>query len=315
MIGVILAAGRGSRMYPFTEDLPKPILPIGNRPLLGFQLEQMRMLGIEDVYIVVGHLGIRIVHALGDGREYGVRLHYVEQHDTLGLAHALGMLEPYLEQPFLLFLGDIYFRSRAMVRALDRVRDGEAAAVLLSKVEPDPEMIRRNFVILADDGGRVHRVIEKPRHARSQLKGCGLYVFDAHIFDAIRRTPRTALRDEYEITESIQILIEDGEVVRHEAVIDADYNLTRPEDLLVINLLELERLGVDSLIGAGAQLAPGTVVERSVIGPGAVIRHPIEIRETVIFPGVVIDTPRNLRHMVIDSANAVPASPGGVLGA
>ena len=73
-------------------------------------------------------------------------------------------------------------------------------------------------------------MIEKPRYVNSQLKGCGLYVFDPHIFDAIRRTPRTAMRDEYEITDSIQILINDGYVTHHHPIAERDLNLTKPAD-------------------------------------------------------------------------------------
>ena len=110
---------------------------------------------------------------------------------------------------------------------------GEVNANLVSMYEPDPEMVRRNFVIQADEQGRVHAVIEKPRYVDSQLKGCGLYVFDPHIFDAIRRTPRTAMRDEYEITDSIQILINDGYITHHHPIVERDLNLTKPADLLI----------------------------------------------------------------------------------
>ena len=121
-----------------------------------------------------------------------------------------------MQLPFLLMLGDIYFHLKSPLRPLiDQVLDGRTNANLVSMYEPDPAMVRRNFVIQADELGRVQRVIEKPRYVDSQLKGCGLYVFDQHIFDAIRRTPRTAMRDEYEITDSIQILINDGYVVHH----------------------------------------------------------------------------------------------------
>ena len=97
--------------------------------------------------------------------------------------------------------------------------------------------------------GRVRRVIEKPRYVDSQLKGCGLYVFDPHIFDAIRRTPRTAMRDEYEITDSIQILINDGYVTHHHPIVERDLNLTKPADLLTINLIELARQRPDEARG------------------------------------------------------------------
>ena len=79
-------------------------------------------------------------------------------------------------------------------------------------------------------------MIEKPQHPPSRLKGCGLYLFDPIFFDAVRRTPRTAMRDEYEITDAIQIFIDDGHRVRAARVIRDDLNLSYPADLLDINL-------------------------------------------------------------------------------
>ena len=249
MVGVILAAGKGARMYPFSERSPKPILPILNRPLLAHQIEVMRDSGISDIHIVVGHLGYQVASAFGDGSNYGVRIRFVEQESTLGLAHAVGALEARVQVPFLLMLGDIYFHLNAPLRPLcDQVLSGEVNANLVSMYEPDPAMMRRNFVIQADDDGRVRRVIEKPRYVNSQLKGCGLYVFDPHIFDAIRRTPRTAMRDEYEITDSIQILINDGYIVHHHPIVERDLNLTKPDDLLTINLIELARRDRKSVV-------------------------------------------------------------------
>ena len=150
---------------------------------------------------------------------------------------------------------------------------GEVNANLVSMYEPDPAMVRRNFVIQADERGRVHRVIEKPRYVDSQLKGCGLYVFDPHIFDAIRRTPRTAMRDEYEITDSIQILINDGYVVHHHPIVERDLNLTKPDDLLTINLIELGAARAAPPGRRATSRSPeGTRIERSVIGERR--RHP-----------------------------------------
>jgi dTDP-glucose pyrophosphorylase len=151
----------------------------------------------------------------------------------------------------------------------------------------------------------VHRVIEKPRYVDSQLKGCGLYVFDQHIFDAIRRTPRTAMRDEYEITDSIQILINDGWIVNHHAIVERDLNLTKPEDLLTINLLELDRRGLSSLVADRVRLPDGTRVERSVIGDGVLVRHPIRICNSVILPNVVVDVKHDLDAVVMDGEHSV----------
>jgi dTDP-glucose pyrophosphorylase len=306
MVGVILAAGKGARMYPFSERSPKPILPILNRPLLAHQIEVMRDSGISDVHIVVGHLGYQVASTFGDGSRYGVKINFVEQESTLGLAHAVGALESRVQVPFLLMLGDIYFHLKAPLRPLcDEVLAGRTNANLVSMYEPDPEMVRRNFVIQADESGRVQRVIEKPRYVDSQLKGCGLYVFDPHIFDAIRRTPRTAMRDEYEITDSIQILIDDGYLVHHQAIVERDLNLTKPDDLLTINLIELARSGLERLVDDSVSLPAGTRIDRSVIGSGVVITHPIRISHSVIMPGVTVTAATDLDSVVMDGEHTV----------
>jgi len=315
MVGVILAAGKGARMFPFSEQHPKPILPILNRPLIARQIDVMRELGLTTIYVVVGHLGYQIAGVLGHGESLGVDLHMVGQESTLGLAHAVGALEPYVQAPFLLMLGDIHFHLKAPLRPLiDEVFEGRTNASLVSMYEPDPAMVRRNFVIQADDSGRVSRVIEKPRYVDSQLKGCGLYVFDQHIFDAIRRTPRTAMRDEYEITTSIQILIDDGYVVKHHPIVERDLNLTKPDDLLLINLLELKRHGLTSLIDPTAVIAAGAQVENSVIGARVEVRHPIRIANSVIMPGIVVDSTTDLDAVVISGEHTVhcPAAAAGL---
>jgi dTDP-glucose pyrophosphorylase len=306
MVGVILAAGKGARMFPFSDQHPKPILPILNRPLIARQIDVMRDLGLTTVFVVVGHLGYQIAGVLGGGSVPGVDLHLVGQENTLGLAHAVGTLEGYVQGPFLLMLGDIHFQLKSSLRPLvDEVVEGRSNASLVSMFEPDPAMVRRNFVIQADDSGRVSRVIEKPRYVDSQLKGCGLYVFDQHIFDAIRRTPRTAMRDEYEITTSIQILIDDGYLVKHHPIVERDLNLTKPDDLLVINLLELKRHGLASLVDPSATIAAGAEITNSVIGAHARVQHPIRIANSVIMPGVLVTSTTDLDAVVMSGEHTV----------
>ncbi len=226
LLGVILAAGKGARINPFNQNFAKATLPICNRPLLRYQLSAMRRLGVEEVIIVVGHLGYQIAEAIGDGHADGVTVHYVEQTETLGLAHAVGLLEPMVDRPFLLFLGDIFFVTDDLQPLLDVASLPDVHAVLAAKSEADPKAIRRNYSILLHPDGSVRRVVEKPRYLENNIKGCGLYLFDLPIFDAIRRTPRTAARNEYEITESIQILLDDGYRVEIASVVQDDVNMT-----------------------------------------------------------------------------------------
>lgn len=302
LLGVILAAGKGTRMLPFSERFPKPILPIGGKPLLVHQIEALRELGVREVVVVIGHLGYEIVRALGDGSDYGVSIRYVEQEETLGIAHALCKLERHVDRPFFLFLGDIFFETENLGSMLQRLGDGtrdQTAAVLAVKREPDREAIRRNFVVHVDESERVTRVIEKPRVPTTDLKGCGLYLFDVAFFDAVRRTPRTAMRDEYEITDSIQIFIDDGWRIEAAEVVKDDLNLSFPSDLLLLNLHYLKARGIDKFVGEGVHLPEGSEVHNSVIMDGVRFEHPVRVDRALVFPDTVVDRRGSVEKMIL----------------
>ena len=297
--GVILAAGHGSRMGPFGALYPKPIVPICNRPLLAYQLDYMRDVGIEEVFVVIGHLGHRITQVLGDGSQYGVRLEYVEQQQRLGIAHALGQLETLLDRPFLLMLGDIFFEISDIRSMMKEMEVHGAAAVLAVKEETDVEAVKRNFAVLLRDDGTVRRVIEKPRHVPNMLKGCGLYLFDLPIFDAIRRTPRTAMRDEYELTDSIQILIDYEYKVRVSPTVLWDVNLTYAHDLVTCCVHQLRKEKKSSAIGRDCSLAEGVTLMDSVIGDRVCIRRPASLERCVVLSGVTLEDERDYHDTVI----------------
>ncbi|MDG1500164.1 MAG: sugar phosphate nucleotidyltransferase [Planctomycetota bacterium] len=290
--GVILAAGKGTRIRPFSDHYPKPLLPVFDRPLLLWQVEAMRELGITDILIVIGHLGHRVVQSLGDGSEWGVQIRYVEQEKTLGIAHAVGQLEPHLDHPFLLFLGDIFFETKALGSMLDAFNRDGVDAVLAVKVEEDREAMRRNFSVELGEDGFVSHVVEKPRHPRTNLKGCGLYLFDTSIFDAVRATPRTALRDEYELTTTIELFVQGGHGIVPAEVIEADLNLSAPPDLLDLNLHVMRQRGLDNHIAEGAKVESGAQITNSVIMAGATVKAGAVLDECLVLPGEVISAGR-----------------------
>jgi dTDP-glucose pyrophosphorylase len=296
VVGVILAAGKGRRILPFSERYPKPILPILGKPLLEHQIECLREIGVRRVIVVIGHLGFEVVRVLGDGRALGVEIEYIDQGTTLGIAHAVSKLEGTIDRPFMLFLGDIFFLHDDLSRMVTMLGQQDVRGVLAVKDEPSTEAIRRNFVVIEDDQQFVKRVIEKPQYPPTRLKGCGLYLFDPVFFDAVRRTPRTAMRDEYEITDAIQIFVDDGHRVRAARVIREDLNLSYPADLLDINL---RLLGDANHIGKNVRLAPGCTVERSVIMDGATVEHPITIRDSLVFPGVTVSASFDLSRTIV----------------
>jgi len=301
LLGVILAAGKGTRIQPFSERWPKPILPILGKPLIQHQVECLRDLGVRRVIIVIGHLGFEIVRSLGDGSALGVRIEYVDQGTTLGIAHALGKLETRIDRPFLLFLGDIFFIHRGLEEMTTLLGRDAVEGVLAVKEEPSIEAIKRNFVVL-EEHGFVTRVIEKPQHPRTHLKGCGLYLFDPVFFDAVRRTPRTALRDEYEITDAIQIFLDDGHRVKAARVVEDDLNLSYPRDLLDINL---KVLGDKALLGRGVHVHPGARVERSVLMDGARVEHPVVVRECLLFPGATLTANADVERRIVTTEHEI----------
>lgn len=308
--GVILAAGKGSRMAPLSDRFPKPMLPICNKPLIQHQLEVMRSLGIRDIVVLVGHKGFEISKALGDGSALDVAIRYVEQTSHLGIAHAIGCLEPHIHRPFLLFLGDIFFRGAKLNEMLDVFENHRGGAVLAVKQEHDPEALRKNYAVVLSADGVVTRVIEKPRIAPSQLKGVGIYLFDLTIFDAIRNTPRTAMRDEYEITNSIQVLINDGFPVRVARAVEDDVNLTCPADLLRCNLEQARWLPPTSIEGANTFIHPKAQIIESVIGSNVRIEQPIRVSRSLIFAGSTINTAADLESYIVTPDGMVDCSTG-----
>jgi dTDP-glucose pyrophosphorylase len=304
LMGVILAAGKGTRMRPFSEHWPKPILPVLGKPLMAYQLEMMAALGIRRVVVVIGHLGHEVVRALGDGSRWGVAIDYVEQEEMLGIAHAVSRLEPHVDRPFFLFLGDIFFVTENLAGMVERFhRGGGQGGVLACKREPNLEAIKRNFVVLTDAHGVVHRVIEKPRHPRTDLKGCGIYLFDLSFFDAVRRTPRTAMRNEYEITDSIQIFLDDGYRVEAAEVVKADMNVSYPADLLELNLLLLQQSGKGEFRGDGVRLGRGAELSKCVAMDGAEVGDGARLSECLLFPGARVPAGR-VRARSIFTADA-----------
>lgn len=308
-MGVILAAGKGTRMRPFSEHWPKPVLPVLGKPLMAYQLEMMAAMGIRKVVVVIGHLGHEVVRALGDGSRWGVSIQYVEQEEMLGIAHAVSRLENHVDRPFFLFLGDIFFVTENLRHMLDRFRAGNLGGVLACKREPNLEAIKRNFVVHTDGAGVVHRVVEKPRFPRTDLKGCGIYLFDQSFFDAVRRTPRTAMRNEYEITDSIQIFLDDGYKVEAAEVVKADMNVSYPADLLDLNLLLLQQSGNADWLAPDVKLGKGSALARSVAMAGAEVGDGCALTECLLFPGAKVPAGRVRRRSIFTADAEIRCAP------
>jgi len=282
-----VAGGKGTRMGALGKDYPKALLPIANEPLIGHHLKFLRELGVREIFLIIGHRGSDLVDVVGNGENYGVRLNYVEQGAPLGSAHAVGLVRRYVKEPFLLLLGDYYFVARNPAGMRDRMRN-EKISLLMTKREPDPQLICAACEIHIDSDNRVLGVREKPTVPTSNLKGCGFYALQPDIFDAIAVTPRTALRDEYEFSVSLDLYARAGQGLYAAEETLWDFNFTGPKDLLECNLTWLEKAGRNELIGDSVHLDPTTHLERVVIGDGVSVKAS-SLTEVVVFPGASVD--------------------------
>jgi glucose-1-phosphate thymidylyltransferase len=322
--GLVLAGGKGSRLRPLTATGAKQLVPVANKPVLFYALEQLVAAGITEIGIVTGDTADQVRAAVGDGGDFGARVTYLPQTQPLGLAHAILTARDYLgDSPFCMFLGDNFLMGGIARHAAAFARDDCAAQILLKRVD-DPSAFG---VALLDGGGRVRRLIEKPREPVSDLAVIGVYFFGPEVHDVTPRLTPSA-RGELEITDAIQGLVDAGLVVRS-GVIDDDWIDTgKKDDMLEANRLVLATLArriegeVDvestlvgpvvveagatisgstvrgpAIIGAGTRLLDAYVGPFTAIGPRCELSH-CEIEHSIVLEQSVI---RNVDRRIADS--------------
>lgn len=290
MKGVILAAGKGTRLYPVTRKIPKPLLPIANRMTLAYAFDQLKDCGISDVCVVVGDNENEIKDVLGDGSAFGLNLDYVRQLEPKGLAHAVGFAKEFVDgDDFVLYLGDAIY-DRPLKPFVDRFRETGCANLNLVKPVDDP----RRFGVANVDGERIVKLVEKPAVPESNLAMAGMYVFGPEIWDVLPELEPSA-RGEFEITDAIQLLIDKGHVVLA-GVYDGSWFDTGTLD----SFLETTR----HLVGGGTLVGEGAVVEgplgaNVVIGAGAEVHCPGGLEDAVVLPGARLQAQGPVTHCVV----------------
>jgi glucose-1-phosphate thymidylyltransferase len=281
MKALVLAGGSGTRLRPITHTSAKQLVPVANKPILFYGLEQIRDAGITDVGIIVGDTQAEVEAAIGDGSALGIEVTFIRQDAPLGLAHALLTGAEFLgSDDFVMFLGDNLVEGgiEELVEAFER--DRPAAQVLLKPVA-DPS---RFGVAELDDDGRLVGLEEKPAEPRSDLALIGVYLFTSEILQAAREIEPSD-RGELEITDAIQRLVDQGRDVRASVVHGWWLDTGKKDDLLEANRIVLGELrrrvdgelddeseaAGDVVVEAGAKLVRTTVRGPAVIGAGTVL--------------------------------------------
>jgi bifunctional UDP-N-acetylglucosamine pyrophosphorylase/glucosamine-1-phosphate N-acetyltransferase len=276
---VILAAGEGKRMHPLTHTRPKVMLPIANKPILELNLLNAIKAGLSHFIFVVGYKSEMVRNYFQDGKKWKIKIEYVNQGNALGTAHAIGMVEKFVDN-FIVLSGDTIFGKQDIKKIVDKKN-----CMGLLKVENPKEY---GIVELKEE--KVIKIYEKMEDPISNVINAGIYHFDRKIFDFIKKTKKS-LRGEYEITDSINMMIKEinfksvflkewRDVVYPWHLLDANEEmLTKLKKKNEANIEENTVIKGNVLIGKNTQVMSGAYIEGPVvignnckIGPNCYIR-------------------------------------------
>ncbi|MEW6201583.1 MAG: glucose-1-phosphate thymidylyltransferase, partial [bacterium] len=263
MKGLILCAGKGTRLRPLTYTNAKQLVPVANKPIIFYGLEAMRDAGIREVGIVIGDTGAEIRDAVGKGRKWGVRVTYIEQNPPLGIAHAVQVSEKFLGgEPFVLYLGDNLLRD-GIVGLVEEFKTQKPNATILLASVANPQQ----FGVAEVKHGKIISLEEKPKKPKSSLAIVGVYIFDSNILEAVHKV-KPSWRGELEITDSISVLLKKGCVINSHIITGWWKDTGKKEDLLEANRMVLETINPDV---RGEVTGTSDVCGRVVIEDGAVV--------------------------------------------
>lgn len=324
MKAIVLCAGLGMRLRPLTFSTAKHLIPVANKPVLFFAIESLVAVGAREIGLIVSKDSRGVIqNAVDDGQRWGAQVSYIEQLEPRGLAHAAQCAESFCgAEPFVMYLGDNLL-PEGLTGAAERFRSSGANAVVMLKEVDDPS----HFGIAELDGDRIVRLVEKPKQPKSNLAIVGGYFFDQHVFESIRRI-KPSWRNEYEITDAIQNLIDRGLTVLPHVVKGWWKDTGKPEDILAANRAMLEQItpavqgtvDADSTIegtvaiGEGAEIIASHIrgpsiigaaarIVQSRIGPFASIGDRVHVIGSTVEDSVVMDDSvlRDVRSPVVGS--------------
>jgi len=310
MKGLILAGGSGRRLRPITHKTAKQLVPIANKPILHYVIEDLVGVGITDLGIVVGDTAKEIEKSVGNGSQWNADITYIHQEEPLGLAHAVLISEPFLgEEKFIMYLGDNMFEDSLHAVVEDFEKSSTNARLLLAKVD-DPQAFG---VAEVDEQGAIKGLVEKPENPKSDLALVGVYLFDSTIHRAVKAIEPSD-RGELEITDAIQWMIDKENSIEHKTLEGWWIDTGKKDPLLLCNELILEKIEtlllsqigetvtlkgeiatgenveiIDSNIQGPVVIGSGVRIERSDIGPYVSIGDDCKIEDSSVERSVLME--------------------------
>lgn len=316
MKGLILSGGKGTRLRPFTYTGAKQLVPLANKPVLFYAIEDLVEAGITTIGIVISpETGEQVKATVGDGALFGAQITYIMQDAPRGIAHGIKIAQDFIGvDSFVLFLGDNFLRE-GIVPQVTAFRDGAMNAQIILYPMDDPSSMG---VAVLDGDGRVTRLVEKPKQFISPYAVIGIYMFDQHVFEAVNAIKPSA-RGELEITETIQYLIDHGLTVRAQQLTGWWIDTGKTSDILeanrlILDILETKMAGqvtgdsriegrvvlergavvINSTVRGPAIIGAQTRIENAYVGPYTSIQHDCVVQNCEIEHSVVLENTRIL---------------------
>lgn len=232
-LGVIPAAGSGTRLGPFTNAIPKELLPVGDKAVIEHVVEAMTLADINDIVIVCSPHKHGLSDYLGSGKRFGVNLSYVIQDERRGLADAVLSAEHLLDESFAVVLGDNFFHPKSFLGELISYHVEREADATLGVAEVE-DVSRHGIIAPQED--RIVDIAEKPspEQAFSRLGAIGMYVFQPDVFDAIRKT-KPGHKGEIQLTDSVKVMINEKKKVLYRKIDGIHIDVGTPRDLMKAN--------------------------------------------------------------------------------
>lgn len=285
MKALILSGGSGTRLRPLTYSQQKQLIPVANKPVLFYAIEDVIEAGASEIGVILGPNKDQVINTVRS-EAWDVPIEFIYQEEPKGLAHTILVAEKFLDDDFVMYLGDNILRD-GIVRHEERFRNLKSdASVLLTKVE-DPQ---RFGVADLNRDGSIKRLVEKPNVPPSNYALVGVYFFRPVIVDACKAI-KPSWRNELEITDAIQWLIENGYRVDASFVEGWWKDTGKPEDIIEANRLMLDELKMKnegqidcSKVAGRVVIEKGTKIERSVIMGPCIIGKDCLISDSYIGP-------------------------------
>ena len=269
---LILAAGKGTRMWPLTDNTPKPLLPLCGVPIIKRQIDELKKIGVKNIYILIGYQMKEISDYLGDGGEYGVKIEYIVQAEQKGTGHAILQAEGKIKGKFYCINGDTTI-DRKNLEKMNENSDG--AYMMVTKVSD-----ASRFGVVNSKKGKLISIVEKGMSGEAMINA-GQYVFSDKIFDSIKKI-RESERGEYEITDALQAIADKVKVVEYDGFwkdIGCPWDLITANENIISNIKEEVKGQIEHNVTINGKVYIG---ENSVVKSGSYIEGDVWIGDNCI---------------------------------